>query len=60
MHFVGIGHRMEGHPGGSRTLELLLGDLGASTCGIEVVTHATSSSDAEVERELGLGLGHCV
>jgi hypothetical protein len=44
---------------GSRTLELLLGGLGAPAGGVEVVAHATRSSDAEVERELGLWLGHC-
>ena len=44
---------------GSRTLELLLGNLGAPACGVEVVAHATSSSDTEVEREPGLWLSHC-
>jgi hypothetical protein len=45
---------------GSRTLELLLCDLGAAPCGIEVIAYTTGGGETEVERELGLWLGHCV
>jgi hypothetical protein len=52
------GRRALGRRGDPRTLELLLGGLGASACGVEVVTHATGGGETEVEGDLGLWLSH--
>ena len=40
------------------TLELLLGNLGASSGSVEVVSNTASGSEAEDERKSGLWLSH--